>query len=117
MKFAPVVLATLLSANAMAAALPGTPEAAQAYAVPYLVNRFVSVAKPEINEDQAMVKTMVLGQECTLYMVQDPSDKSGSGWRLYGSICGAKTAAEQKEWYSKHGVGNALTATSDYPGQ
>ncbi|MGF6281864.1 hypothetical protein ABH908_000103 [Pseudomonas frederiksbergensis] len=117
MKFAPVILAVLFSANVTAAALPGSPEAAQAYAVPYLVNRFVSVAKPEINEDQAMVKTMVLGQECTLYMVQDPSDKSGSGWRLYGSTCGTKTANEQKEWYSKHGVGNELTATSNYAGQ
>ncbi|MDF9779002.1 hypothetical protein [Pseudomonas baetica] len=117
MKFTPVVLATLFSANIVAAALPGTPEAARAYAVPYLVNRFVTVAKPEIHEDQAVVKTMVLGQECTLHMVQDPSDKSGTGWRLYGSICGAKTAAEQQQWYSRHGFGNEQTATSNYAEQ
>lgn len=113
MKFAPVILATLFSANAMASALPGTPEAAQAYAVPYLVNRFVSVAKPEMHEDQATVNTMVLGQECTLFLVQDSSDKSGTGWRLYGQVCGAKTAAEQEQWYSKHGFGNELTAISN----
>ncbi len=110
MKLAPVILASLFTADVMAAALPGSPEAAQAYAVPYLVNRFVTVAKPEIHDDQAVVKTMVLGQACTLHMVQDPSDKSGTGWRLYGSICGAKTAAEQKQWYLTHGFGNELNA-------
>jgi hypothetical protein len=87
-----------VAVGAQAEIKPGTPDAAQAMAVPYLSNRFIVVAPPEIEGDEATVKALFMGQECTLNMVRAPSSQNEYGWSVYGSVCGARTAAEQEKW-------------------
>ncbi|MHC8403512.1 hypothetical protein ACYZTX_29835 [Pseudomonas sp. MDT1-17] len=84
--------------GAQAEIKPGSPEAAQAMAIPYLTNRFIVIAPPEVKGDEATVKALFMGQECTLNMVRAPSSQNEYGWSVYGSVCGARTAAEQEKW-------------------
>lgn len=84
--------------GAQAEMKPGTPEAAGAMAIPYLTNRFIVVAPPEVEGDEATVKALIMGQECTLNMVRAPNSQNAYGWSVYGSVCGARTAAQQEQW-------------------
>ncbi|MBW9240939.1 hypothetical protein I6U33_26785 [Pseudomonas carnis] len=84
---------------------PGTPQAAQAMALPYLTNRFIVVAPAEVKGDEAKVKALFMGQECTLNMVRAPISQNQYGWTIYGSICGARTGAEQEKWMEDFDAG------------
>ncbi|WP_426103036.1 hypothetical protein [Pseudomonas sp. PSPC3-3] len=85
---------------------PGTPDAAQAMALPYLTNRFIAVAPAEVKGDEATVKALFMGQECTLNMVRAPISQNEYGWSVYGSVCGARTAAEQEKWMEDFNTGS-----------
>jgi len=96
-------LALTVSLTCQADVVPGSPEAAQAMAAPYVANRFISVAKPDISGDQAVVKAMFNGQECTLNLLRDPNDRGGFGWRIYGSRCRSQSPGDLQKWYTEHG--------------
>lgn len=77
----------------------GTTKAAEAVAYSYLSSRFIVVAPPKIEGDQALVTAMLMGQECTLKMssiAATPQNKYG--WSIYGEVCGPISAAEQNKW-------------------
>lgn len=103
MKYLLTLLACASSFTCLAEILPGSPEAAQAMAAPYVANRFISVAKPDISGDQAVVKAMFNGQECTLNLLRDPNDRGGFGWRIYGSRCRSQSPGDLRKWYTEHG--------------
>ncbi|MPQ71486.1 hypothetical protein [Pseudomonas sp. MWU12-2323] len=68
---------------------PGTAHAAEAVAYPYLSSRFIVVAPPKVEGDQALVTATLMGQECTLNMSSsDPTPQNKYGWSIYGEICG-----------------------------
>lgn len=91
---------------------PGTPGAAQAMALPYLTNRFIVVAPAEVKGDEATVKALFMGQECTLNMVRAPISQNEYGWSVYGSVCGARTAAEQEKWIDDFNTGSTSNHAS-----
>jgi hypothetical protein len=80
----------------------GTAEAAQAMAQSYLSDRFIVVAPPKVEGDQALVSALFMGEECTLNMSRTQNSQNGFGWLIYGSVCAAATEAEQKKWTADH---------------
>jgi len=48
------------------------------------------------------VKALFMGQECTLNMVRAPISQNEYGW----SVCGARTATEQKKWLNDFDTGS-----------
>lgn len=109
MKLPLILLALAISATCEAEVVPGSADAAQAMAGPYVANRFISVAKPEISGDQALVRAMFNGQECTLNLLRDPSDQSKSGWRIYAGRCRAQAPGDVQKWYAEQSNGMATT--------
>lgn len=101
-----------IALGAQAEIKPGTPEAAEAMAVPYLTNRFMVIAPPEVKGDEATVKALFMGHECTLNMVRALSSQNEYGWSVYGSVCGARTAAEQEKWMDDFNVSSSSNRKS-----
>ncbi|WP_323601026.1 hypothetical protein [Pseudomonas putida] len=101
-----------VAVGAQAEIKPGTPDAAQAMALPYLTNRFMVVGPAKVEGDEATVKALFMGQECTLSMVRAPRSQNEYGWSVYGSVCGARTAAEQEKWMQDFNTGSTSNHAS-----
>ena len=101
MKSRVLFLLLTVALGAQAEIQPGTPEAAQAMATPYLAGRFILVAQPVVQGQEATVKTLFMGQQCTLNMVRVPETQNNYGWSVHGSVCGALTGEEQEKWINE----------------